>query len=212
MCSLNPYMVRSTLLRLAWGRQTAQGPKCELLIFTSFLVTLGPNFNTIRCPMEWNRIIGQCSDVQRRFWAHWDSLWWRVGMGNSQILRTFWKISTSQIQACDRVFDSYRCQMMSLIGFPLIRMHLEHHTLCNRDFSVRPSSWCRVKRGLRIRLVSKIRPMNLDIARHMFSLDLQCYVDMLCRFYIVFRAKERQQWQIDCDISESALWAPQGAF
>ena len=30
---LNPYMVRSTLLQVAGGRQTAQVPKCKLLIF-----------------------------------------------------------------------------------------------------------------------------------------------------------------------------------
>ena len=46
MYHLNQYMVRNTLLSLAGGRQIAQRPKCELLIFTSFLVTLGPDLNT----------------------------------------------------------------------------------------------------------------------------------------------------------------------
>ena len=38
-------MVRSTLLQVAGGRQTAQVPKCELLIFALFLVTLGQILN-----------------------------------------------------------------------------------------------------------------------------------------------------------------------
>ena len=33
MCDLNQYMVRSTLLQVAGGRQTAEVPKCKLLIF-----------------------------------------------------------------------------------------------------------------------------------------------------------------------------------